>query len=293
MFNSSMAAPGMYGIAPNYYTNQIAMNDLSGLDLYAPTGMALDPMLTMNGSIFGSPMMETGGLGYGGVGMGMMPYPMMGGGNVSGSGNATSYEDYYRNYEKYQDFMIDNQVHQQQKWRNANLQLNSPQEGIQKQANILHEKILQDEQEQIIEAYNSFKQSVRQMYGDNATDEQIANRASTLYAQATGKSITDDIREHGRDSLTQGFIQTVTFGFGDKNTAEENISALTGQPVGRKEKTKKVVGNIAGGAVVGGAVTGLFVPILKALKVSSKSRTFWGLVAGAIAGLGTAIATAK
>ena len=53
MFNSSMAAPGMYGIAPNYYTNQIAMNDLSGLDLYAPTGMSLDPMLTMNGSIFG------------------------------------------------------------------------------------------------------------------------------------------------------------------------------------------------------------------------------------------------
>ena len=90
MFNSSMAAPGMYGIAPNYYTNQIAMNDLTNLDLYAPTGMTLDPMLTMNGSIFGSPMMGMNGLGYGGFGTGM-PYPMMGG------GNATSYEDYYRN----------------------------------------------------------------------------------------------------------------------------------------------------------------------------------------------------
>lgn len=284
MFNSSMAAPGMYGIAPNYYTNQIAMNDLSGLDLYAPTGMAMDPMLTMNGSIFGSPMMGMGGFGYGGMGMGM-PYPMMG-----GSGN---YEDYYRNYERYQDFMINNQVRQQQRMRNADLQLNSPQEGIQKQAAILHEKIMRNEQEQILQAYASFKESVRSLYGDQASDEQIANRASTLYAQITGKSIPDDIREHGRDSLTQGFMQTVTFGLADGKSAEENISALTGQPVGRKDKTKKVIGNVAGGALVGGATFCVASPLLKALKVSAKSKTFWGILAGAVAGIGTAIATSR
>ena len=284
MFNSSMAAPGMYGIAPNYYTNQIAMNDLSGLDLYAPTGMAMDPMLTMNGSIFGSPMMGMGGFGYGGMGMGM-PYPMMG-----GSGN---YEDYYRNYERYQDFMINNQVRQQQRMRNADLQLNSPQEGIQKQAAILHEKIMRNEQEQILQAYASFKESVRSLYGDQASDEQIANRASTLYAQITGKSIPDDIREHGRDSLTQGFMQTVTFGLADGKSAEENISALTGQPVGRKDKTKKVIGNVAGGALVGGATFCVAPPLLKALKVSAKSKTFWGILAGAVAGIGTAIATSR
>ncbi len=284
MFNSSMAAPGMYGIAPNYYTNQIAMNDLSGLDLYAPTGMAMDPMLTMNGSIFGSPMMGMGGFGYGGIGMGM-PYPMMG-----GNGN---YEDYYRNYERYQDFMINNQVRQQQRMRNADLQLNSPQEGIQKQAAILHEKIMRNEQEQILQAYASFKESVRSLYGDQASDEQIANRASTLYAQITGKSIPDDIREHGRDSLTQGFMQTVTFGLADGKSAEENISALTGQPVGRKDKTKKVIGNVAGGALVGGATFCVASPLLKALKVSAKSKTFWGILAGAVAGIGTAIATSR
>ncbi len=279
MFNSCMAAPGMYGIAPNYYTNQIAMNDLSGLDLYSPTGMGLDPMLTMNGSIFGSPMMGMGGFG----GMGM-PYPMMGGG---------SYEDYYKNYEKYQDFMINNQVRQQQKMRNADLQLNSPQEGIQKQATILHEKILQNEQEQILQAYASFKESVRNMYGDNASNEQIANRASTLYAQITGKSITDDIREHSHDSLTQGFLQTVTFGLADGKSAEENVSALTGQPVGRKEHSKKVIGNVAGGALIGGATFLASKPLFEALKFSAKNKTFWGIVAGAIAGTVTAIATAK
>ena len=286
MFNSSMAAPGMYGIAPNYYTNQIAMNDLTNLDLYAPTGMTLDPMLTMNGSIFGSPMMGMNGLGYGGFGTGM-PYPMMGG------GNANSYEDYYRNYEKYQDFMIDNQVHQQQKWRNANLQLNSPQEGIEKQANILHEKILQDEQEQIMQAYNAFKESVRQMYGNNATDDQIANRANTLYAQVTGKSITDDIREHSRDSFSQGLLRTLTLGCFGSNTAEENISALTGQPVGKKESAKKAIGNATGGAIIGLSVAGLAARLLKFTKMSTLGRSIFGLLAGAVVGVGTAFATSK
>ena len=278
MFNSSMAALGMYGLAPNYYTNQIAMNDLTNLDLYAPTGMYMDPMLTMNGSIFGSPIMGTGSFGYGG-----MTYPTMGG----------NYEDYYKNYEKYQDFIINNQVRQQQKMRNADLQLNSPQEGIKKQATILHEKILRNEQEQILQAYASFKESVRNMYGDNATDEQIANRASTLYAQIIGKSITDDIREHSLDSLTQGCLQTLTFGLFDGKSAEENISALTGQPVGRKEKGKKIIGNVTGGALIGGATFLASKPLFKALKFSAKSKTFWGIVAGAIAGPVTAVATAK
>lgn len=281
MYNSSMAAPGMYGIAPNYYTNQIAMNDLSNLDLYAPTGMSMDPMLTMNGSIFGSPMM--GGFGYGGMGYGM-GMPMMGGG---------SYEDYYKNYEKYQDFMINNQVRQQQKMRNADLQLNSPQEGIQKQAAYLHEKIMRNEQQQILESYQRFKESVKSLYGDNATDEQIANRASTLYTQLTGKSIADDIREHGRDSFTQGFLQTLTLGFADQKTAEENISALTGQPVGRSEKYKKASGNVVGGALIGGATFCLANTVMKTLKIASKSRTFWGIAIGALAGLGSAIGTSK
>lgn len=39
--------------------------------------------------------------------------------------------------------MINNQVRQQQKMRNADLRLNSPQEGIAKQATLLHEKIMQ------------------------------------------------------------------------------------------------------------------------------------------------------
>ena len=131
------------------------------------------------------------------------------------------------------------------------------------------------------------------MYGDNASETDIANRASTMYAQLTGKSIPDDIREHGRDSFTQGFLQTLTFGIADKKTAEENIAELSGQPVGRSEKYKKAAGNVAGGALIGGATFCLANVALKALKIASKSRTIWGIAIGTIAGLGMAIGTAK
>lgn len=105
MADFNMAA-NMYGLYPNLYNNQIALNDLTDLDLYAPMGSlnnpmmgAINPMMTMNGSIFGGGMM--GG------------YPVTGGYPTMG-GSTGSYQDYYKNYEKYQDFMIDNQVHQQQ-----------------------------------------------------------------------------------------------------------------------------------------------------------------------------------
>ncbi len=261
-------AASMYGMFPNIYNNQIALNDLSGLDLYSPLGMSIDPMLTMNGSVFGpnyamnavTPFMPT-------------------------FGNSGNYEDYYKQYEKYQDFMIDSQVRQQKKMRNANLQLGAPEEGINASASILHDKILRNEQQQIKQAYASYVNKVRAMYGD-ADESQILSRANALYAQIHGKTIIDDIRSNGRDSFTQGVLQTATFGFADGKTAEENISDLTGQPVGRTDKALKAVGNITGGAFIGGAAFGLSKLALGALTLASKSRTAIGMAIGAAAGLG-------
>lgn len=269
MADYSLAA-NMYGMFPNMYTNQIALNDLSGLDMYYPTCLSSDPMLTMNGSIFGSPM------------YGAMPY--------MGGGYFTNPQDYYKNYEKYQDFMIDNSVRQQQRLRNADLRLNSPQEGINKQATFLHEKIMHNEQRQIQKAYEAFKESVRNMYGSEADEQEIANRASTLYSQITGTSLTDDIRAHGRGSFTQGFLQTLTFGLADSKTAEENISNITGQPVGNSEKYKKVAGNALGGAVIGGiGAIGLNLlwkgkkPLFKCLTKIPVLAAIGGLIAGVVA----------
>ena len=95
MADFNMAA-SMYGLYPNIYNNQEALNDLTDMDLYTPLGMA-NPMMSMNGSIFGG---------------GYEMYPAM-----PAFGGGYNYEDYYKNYEKYQDFMIDNQVKRQQKMR--------------------------------------------------------------------------------------------------------------------------------------------------------------------------------
>ena len=272
MADFDMAA-NMYGMFPNIYNNQVALNDLTGFDMYSPLGMYTNPMMSMNGSIFGSAP-------------GMYPVmPPMGMGSVN-------YEDYYKNYEKYQDFMIDTQVRQQQKWRDADLKLNAPQEGIAKQASYLHEKIMRNEQQQIKEAYLNFKNSVRSMYG-NGTDEEIANRASTLYKQLTGVSITDDIRQYGRGSFTQGFLQTITLGLADNKTAEENISELTGQPVGRTEKAKKIAGNAVGGAVFGGAALLSAKYLFKGLWKGLKNKPLVAALVGGGAALAAAIGAAK
>ncbi len=268
MTGFNMAA-SMYGMFPNYYNNQVALNDLSGMDMYPTLGMMTDPMLSMNGSIFG---------GYAGMGM---PYmPVMGGGMYN-------YDQYYNNYQKYQDFMIDNRLEYNQKMRQADLKLNAPQEGVAKQAMYLHEKIMQNEQTQIQQAYKNYLASVKAMYG-GGTDAEVANRASTLYKDIHGCSLTDDIRKYGRDSFTQGFLQTATFGFADDKTAEENIAELTGQPVGRSDNAKKLAGNIAGGAVVGGGAIASAGLIWKGLRTGAKTKTFWGILLGA--GIATAAA---
>lgn len=258
-------AANMYGMFPNTYNNQVALNDLCDMDLYSPMGA-----MGMNGSIFNP-----------GIGAGYPVMPMYG-----GTGN---YQDYYQNYEKYQDFMVNNQIRRQQKMRNADLRLNSPQEGIAKQAAILKEKIMQNEQQQIIPAYQAFVQSVKNMYGD-ASPQEVANRASALYSQMFGTSVTQDIRQYGRDSFTQGMLQTLTFGIADKKTAEENVSELTGQPVSRYDKAKKIAGNATGGALlgVGGAIGLKFLlkgwkPIGKAIFRIPVLAAIGGVAAGIMA----------
>lgn len=278
-------AANMYGLYPNIYNNQIAMNDLSGLNLYYPTGMCVDPMLSMSGSIFGG---ITPGMGMmPGMGMGMPMQMMPPTGMMPGAGS-NSYEDYYKQYEKYQDFMIDSQVRQQQKMRNANMKLKAPEEGIQGKLSVLQDKIIRNEQQQIKEAFDSYVESVKNLYGD-VSDADAKSRAIALYKEATKKSLLEDIREHGRDSFTQGVIQTMSFGLFNRKTAEETVSELTGQPVGTEENAKKIAGNVVGGALVGGTAIGISGWALKGAKIASKSKTAWGIAIGAIAGAAAAI----
>lgn len=249
------------------YGNSVMNNDLimaPFLNDYQNRVAALDSMsrvdtdsLSMNGSI--------------------MP-------GFTGSSNF-DYDGFYRQMEQNQDRMTANQIRQNQRWRNVSFQANSPQVAIQKQLKALHTKIIEDEQEQIRDAFEALKARVREAYDPEGTasDEQITAYAEQEYARLYGKDLVEDIKDYSSGSFKQGFLQAVTFGLYDGVTAEENVARITGQPVGRKERTKQALGNAAGGAVWGALGLGIAAKLPYIGKLF-KSKPLIGAIVGAIGG---------
>lgn len=258
------------GLGSNSYMTGGYSNSFLTDDLFAGaySNYMYNPMMSMDGSLFGSMFNPY-----------MMPF----------TGGTTT--NWMQQMDQWQDYNIDRQVRYSQKNRNADLKINSTMEGIQDAGAILSKKIHQDEQEQIIPALNNYLAAVRAAYPDG-TDEEIINRAKSLYKQQFGVELTDDIRANGKDSLTQGFLQAVTFGLEDNKTAEENIAEIDGQAVGRKDSTKKLLGRAAGGAAIGGISTFLL-SFCKYFKFLGKSKSLWGALAGAAIAVGTALTAGK
>ncbi len=209
--------------------------------------------MAMGGSIFDgySPMM-----------------PMMG----MGMGNNQSYFD---NMKDYQRFYVNYNIDQQKMQRNADLRVNASLEAIKGTAAVLKDKVVNNEQDQIQEAFERYVTAVRAAYGDG-TDSEIKARALTLYAQMNGgKTLYQDLRDYGHGSFTQGAIQAMTFSTYSRKSAEDNISLISGAPVGTGEKTKHNVGRLVGAGLVGAGAYGA----TKALTLSSKVAQAGGKLA--------------
>lgn len=239
---SGFGYPNMY----DSYSNQVFLNDLTGMDWYSPSfnyNMGFGYGMDMNSSVFN-----------------YMPYnmPYM---------NYNS-DSYYQNMDKYYENMMDNQVKYQQRTREADITLNASYKNMRQKGLVLNEKILLNEQEQIMPAFNDYVESVRSYYGNEAKDEDLKNIALELYQQQFGNTIQKDIRTNGSDSFAHGLKQVGLLGFGDKTSAEDNISKITGQPKGKTEKYKEWAGN----AVAGVGITGT------ALAFSQKLRNFCNIL---------------
>ena len=259
MAGENVSAINPYGMSLyNNYTNSVMLDDLCGFNSGIPG------MMSMDGSLFSGGTMTT---------------PFM-----PGCGGGFNTESYFNNMQMYQDFMYDQQIRQNQKQRQVNFQVGVQDEVMAKKLDILHEKIVQNEQQQVLPALQSLLESISGGAGQGGTPDQLIARAESLYQQRFQASISDDLRKYGNGSLTQGFLQTVSLGCMDKTTAEENIAAINNQPVSRWENTKKLVGNGLGGAMVG--ATSLYaissLPLLKGL---FKSKPLIAAGVGAIAGL--------
>ena len=144
---------------------------------------------------------------------------------------------------------------------------------------------MQNEQEQIIPALQSVLDGMNATYGQqsNANQKDMIAMVKTMYRQKYGTSLSDDIRKYGAGSLTQGFLQSISFGFADGRTAEENISIINDQPVSRWEDTKKLIGNCLGGALTGGLGM-LALSSLKFVKYLFKSKPLVAAGTGAVLG---------
>lgn len=243
------AINGMYPMY-NSYMNQSALSNMYDMDM------------GMYGSIFNG---------------GMMPFmPAFGGG--------MNYDYYFNNMKNYLNFTSDYNLQMVENQRRNDLRINATDEGIRNAAAVLREKIAADEQEQILGAYKSFVEAVAAKYpGESA--QNIINRAKNTYSTLYNTSITDDIRSKGSNSFKQGLFQTLTFGLANNTTAEENISAISGQPVARSEQISKFLGRSSGGFIVGtGAVLGL--SQIKALKhLKGKWAVLGGLAGAVISGI--------
>jgi len=215
------------------------------------------PMMGADGSIFGSSM-------------GMMP--------VMGA-TAGSSQSYFDNMKNYQKFYVDYNIDQQKMQRNADLRVNASLEAVKGTAAMLKDKVVNNEQDQIQEAFERYLAAVKSAYG-NGTDSELKARALSLYAQMNGgKTLYQDLRDYGHGSFTQGAIQSMTMGLYDRHCAEDNISEISGAPVGTTDKLKHNAGRLTGAAVVGGGAYGL----AKLTKLGGKAGIVGLAAAGAAA----------
>lgn len=247
---NSLMMPSMYPWMCDTYSNQVFLNDMTGLNLYTPPFDSCFcptfPMMNMNDSIWNMPCMSP-----------CMP---------TFTGDCTGMPSYYQNMDNYYDRMMENQVKYQQKTRSADITLNAAQRNMRQKGLTLNEKIQLNEQDQIMPAFRDYVEAARQYYGDEGSAEDLKNTALDAYQQQFSKTIQKDIRENGSNSLWHGYKKVITLGYADGCSAEDNIAKITGQKKGKMESLKESAGSALAGTTYGLAAGG----ILQSSKVVSK-----------------------
>ena len=218
---------GLFQYSPTYLPNYA---DIDNIDM-------ISNPYSMNGSIFGingiNPM--------GAMGMGFDPN-----------------KSYFENMKDYQQQWNQYYVDQQKINRQNDVQVNAPMEAIRETATNLKDKILHDEQDQIESAYARYYNSVRSAYGQEGTDEELNSRALAIYTQLNGgRSLIQDLREHGHSSFTQGLIQTLSLGLYAQKSAEDNVAEITHQEVPTSEKVIQNAGRLTGVGIIGAGAYGI------------------------------------
>ena len=199
-----------------------------------------------------------------------------------------NYDNYWDQMVQNQDRMYENTIRQRQSWNRMDAEINGPLYGISEAADVLRDKVLQNEQDQIQEALFAYKQAIKDAYyqGQDIDDRTLTALAKDQYRKRFGTRLEDDIRNNANSNFGNGFVRTATFGiFGDKISAEENIAQINNQPVSSKSKTMKVLGKCTGALTTTAA--GALIGVCCGGPVGAAIGAAVGLVAGIISAVST------
>ena len=179
-------------------------------------------------------------------------------GGYAPSGYAYNPDAMFENMDKWTDYMYDRNVKYIEKSRANQMRVNGATDAARYAADALTEKIYKNNQAHILEAFNKYKATVREIYPEYAklSDKELSAKAMDLYQQRTGVSLKDSIRNEGNSMVTQGFLNGLTFFQAYKGSSEETISKLSGLPMDREDKVMHSIGQ---GAGIGVAVSGTIV----------------------------------
>ena len=210
-----------------------------------PMGMNLMDMPVMN-AFSGPGMMPSVGMGYG-MGAFNPQYQM-------------------QTMQQWDNFGVSRQVSAYQNQNNAQFQMASQTENISRQIQILRTEIVNNNQDNVKAEYNKLLAAVKASYGSQIAkgvnpeeaEAQVKAYAERLYAQQTGSYITDDIKNNSSGSFWSGVKQILTFGLGNKTTADENIAMINGTKQTTGSKASKIAGNVVGGLFGGLLAVGSF-----------------------------------
>ncbi len=196
-------------------------------------------------------------------------------GGYTGYGYGFGYGDPSQ-YAQYNNQMANANLQMAHKNAATNSLYNAPEQAIERRMGVLQRQILKNNQDNIEKEYTKLYEEVRKMYTEagyeNVPDSQIRAYIENTYAQKTGSRLVDDIESRGHNPFVQGMIQGTGIGYlaGNKTTAEQNISMITGEEESTGSKAATWAGRAAGTAATVAVLPFVAKYGAKALKLLAK-----------------------
>lgn len=266
--NAKVMVPQGYVNPAQYYTNMYNSLAMNSDPMFAFSNTAGgQAFMDMDSSLFNCPMGFNPSFGFGGFyGMGYGP------GSEIFTKNMTQKDllKYQSDLKKTQmGASMDELVDEHHVTDATGFLTTSDDDAFIRQVGILQRKIHQKEQDSFVKEYNKLQKLAKAKLEKSpyvierggATAVEVRAYTEKLYAQATGKSMVEELEEYGNTPFVQG-LKDGCFGIGhlftDKKDYEDNISAITGEDTRLESKVWRYTGaGVSALATCGLAILGV------------------------------------